>query len=285
MVSVAKSISDWKVRNPGRFPSALKPAALAWFNVSRSFRALPSFVIIGAPKCGTTSFFSYLSQHPQIIPSMDKEPSYLRSNKFRSIAGYRANFPLRANLPAGGITGEGTTTYLYDEEVCERLSRLLPDTKLFVMLRNPAERALSQYHHFVRRGVETKPILEVFDGLLSAYADWDIDTALPLIDSSIAASDYLKYGIYAKFLPTWSVQINSGQLTHIYFEQFIQNPKQALKEAFDRLRVDADFCPELRVFKEGSHRADDATLQQRLVEFYAPFNQLIEPILGEQPGW
>lgn len=285
MTSLAKRLSDWKIRNPGRFPAKLKPLAITWFRMSRHSRALPNFIVIGAPKCGTTSFFSYLSQHPQILPAMDKEPAYLRSNKFASLDGYRACFPLKSALGEGRITGEGTTTYLYDSEVQKRVVNLLPETQLFVLLRNPAERAISQYYHFKRRGQESRSIEDVFEALLAAYQGWTLGDTLPELDPTVAGSDYLKYGLYAQFLPTWANQLASGQLTHIYFESFIRNPNLYVQQAFARLGVDQNFRPEFRVFKAGHRASRNEALLYRLTAFYAPFNVAVASLLGEEPQW
>lgn len=285
MTSLAKRLSDWKTRNPGRFPAKLKPLATTWFRMSRHSRALPNFIIIGAPKCGTTSFFSYLSQHPQILPAMDKEPAYLRSYKFASLDGYRACFPLKSALDEGRITGEGTTTYLYDSEVQQRVVNLLPETQLFVLLRQPAERAISQYYHFKRRGQESRPIEDVFEALLAHYQGWSLGDPLPEVNPAVAGSDYLKYGLYAQFLPLWADQLASGQLTHMYFESFVRDPAPFMQQAFRRLGVDESFQPEFRVFKAGNRSSGDESLLAQLTAFYAPFNGAVASLLGEEPNW
>src|SRR4029078_4579789 len=140
---------------------------------------LPTFFIIGAGKAGTTSLYHYLKQHPDVYMSPVKEPLFF------AFAGQRLNYagPEGAKINARAITsldayqalfrggaghtalGEASSAYLYYPAAPERITRLLPQAKLIVILRCPADRAYSNYLHALR--IRSEPIKN-FVGALEA---------------------------------------------------------------------------------------------------------------------
>lgn len=123
-------------------------------------RVLPSFIIVGGQKCGTTSLYSYLIQHPQILslaPDTDafggKEVRFF-SSKFvhynQSMDAYMKNFFSFDSITEKDrkyITGEGTPEYLNTLDAPARIKKYLPDAKLIFMFREPVDRAYSNYNH------------------------------------------------------------------------------------------------------------------------------------------
>ncbi|MBA2593451.1 MAG: sulfotransferase [Gammaproteobacteria bacterium] len=140
----------------------------------------PSFFIVGVNKCGTSSLYRYLVDHPAVLPCAEKEPNFFGTHTPDYIAGhideYFALFPTdeyggpltfewEASDRAGGprlttvcvdraphggyITGEATAS-TFHEVSPSLLHRYLPETKLIVLVRNPVDRAYS--HHLRSRG-------------------------------------------------------------------------------------------------------------------------------------
>ncbi|MDD9946073.1 MAG: sulfotransferase domain-containing protein [Myxococcales bacterium] len=107
---------------------------------------LPDFIIIGAQKCGTTSAIANLTRHPMVETSVPQPPPGATELHFfdvhwnRGLAWYRAQFP-----EADGILGEKTPAYVFHPHALERMHRTLPDAKLILLLRNPTDRAYSQW--------------------------------------------------------------------------------------------------------------------------------------------
>ncbi len=112
---------------------------------------LPNFVIIGAPRSGTTSLSAYLGTHPQVFMSREKELHFFDRRFHRGIEWYARQFA-RAKGKIG--IGEATPRYMYGAEAIARMYELLPETKLIAILRNPVDRAYSHYWHFRARGWE-----------------------------------------------------------------------------------------------------------------------------------
>ncbi len=110
--------------------------------------SLPDFMIIGAPKCGTTSLFEYLCGHPNVARPRRKEIHYFDERFERGLAWYRRHFPL---VEKPQITGEATTAYLFAKNTPARAAALVPDAKLIAVLRDPVRRVISHYWHNKRR--------------------------------------------------------------------------------------------------------------------------------------
>lgn len=115
-----------------------------------AFRVLPDFLIIGAPKCGTTSLYGYLVQHPSVLPAMCKEVRFFDQFSHKPLGWYRGHFPTRwavrrAEKDVGGrvLTGEATPTYLMLDVAPGRAYDVAPEAKLIAVLRNPVDRAYS----------------------------------------------------------------------------------------------------------------------------------------------
>lgn len=127
-----------------------------------NIRMLPDFIIIGAQRCGTTSLYKYLCQHPEIHPSYPKEIHYFSNYYRKGINWYRSHFPLKRSIPKINrdgtgkyITGEATPYYLFHPLAPLRASITIPHAKIIVLLRDPIERAYSHFYHEVNMGVET----------------------------------------------------------------------------------------------------------------------------------
>ncbi len=133
---------------------------------------LPNFLLVGAPKCGTSSLYKYLVQHPEIFMPANKEPMFFISEIYSRLS---KNDPRReladrilidtlpdyqelfksASLEAKAL-GEASAAYLYHHKVAiPNIQKYLGDVRIIIILRNPVERAYSSYYHLVRDGMES----------------------------------------------------------------------------------------------------------------------------------
>src|SRR5437867_68057 len=133
--------------------------------------ALPDFFVIGAPKAGSTAVHAALVQHPELFLSSPKEPKYFlldgRPPQRAQQRGpgdahsaqewiwrrdrYEALF---AGAPEGTLKGESTPFYLWDKAAHRRLARTVPDAKLIAVIRDPVDRAYSNWTHLRSDGLE-----------------------------------------------------------------------------------------------------------------------------------
>ena len=129
---------------------------------------LPDFLIMGVPKAGTTALHTALHQHPELFLSQVKEPKFFLSDgppptgggpgdaeTYREHVWRRADYEaLFAAAPPGTLTGESTPFYLYDLSAQRRIHAAIPRARLIVMLRDPVERAHSNWTHLWSAGLE-----------------------------------------------------------------------------------------------------------------------------------
>src|SRR5688500_17742284 len=113
---------------------------------------LPSFLIIGAMKSGTSSVHRYLGQHPDVFTSQRKELDFFNRHYDRGLHWYMRQF-------GPGVAGESSPNYMKAHlwaETAGRIRKHVPDARLVCVLRNPIDRTLSHYLHSVRQGRETR---------------------------------------------------------------------------------------------------------------------------------
>ncbi|MBP2705847.1 sulfotransferase [Microbispora sp. RL4-1S] len=137
--------------------------------------ALPDFLIVGVPKAGTTALHAALSRHPGLFMSPVKEPKFFLTDgpppakggpgdaqTYREHVWRRSDYEaLFADAPTGALRGESTPFYLYDRHAQRRIRAAVPDARLIVSLRDPVERAHSNWTHLWSAGLE--PIGDVIE--------------------------------------------------------------------------------------------------------------------------
>jgi len=126
----------------------------------------PNFFIVGAPKCGTTSMYEYLQQHPNIFMSYIKELHYFGTDmhgkkhwnkKGKSDDDYLAYFE---GWNGEEHIGEASVYYLFSERAAQEIHDFNPDARIIAMLRNPVDMLYSMYHQKRFSGGETLPTFE-----------------------------------------------------------------------------------------------------------------------------
>jgi hypothetical protein len=124
---------------------AVKAPGSWWRWTTAAKRPLPDFVIIGAQRAGTTSLYRWLSDQTGIAPASKKEVHYFDLYYGQGERWYRSHF----RLPEPGtITGEASPYMLFHPLAAGRAARDLDEaTRFIVLLREPVERAVSQYWH------------------------------------------------------------------------------------------------------------------------------------------
>lgn len=106
---------------------------------------VPDFFLVGAAKAGTTSLFSYLTQHPAVfIPSI-KEPNFFSDYPKREFRTLESYLRLYSGCPADVMAGDASPSYLPSRSAASRIHALQPDARIMIMLRNPTDRAYSLY--------------------------------------------------------------------------------------------------------------------------------------------
>lgn len=130
--------------------------------------ALPNVVVIGAMKCGTTALHHYLDAHPDVSMASQKETNFFAQEWHRGLDWYATLFG--ADAPVRGETSPGYTSPDHPQ-VPARMCSVLPDVRLIYLVRNPIDRAVSQYQHHRRGGAERRSLEEALLDARSQYVD------------------------------------------------------------------------------------------------------------------
>ena len=185
--------------------------------------ALPNLVVIGAMKCGTTSLHAYLDAHPDVAMSQPKELNFFfgpddggagwsAGNWHRGPGWYAARFDAAA--PVRGEASPGYTSPDHPE-VAGRMARLIPGARLVNAVRDPIDRAVSQYWHHRRDGTENREPEEA------------------LLDP---ASQYVSRGRYLERLtPFLATEAFAGRIVVVAREELRDRPREAVRALFARL--------------------------------------------------
>jgi hypothetical protein len=262
---------------------------LAAARVDPRERALPDFVVIGAQKAGTSSLYGQLSAHPSVVPALRKEIHHF-DRAPEPLAHYRAWFPRRATLArvaahtGRGITGEATPFYLCHPAVPGRLRAAVPDARLLAVLREPAARAISGYHHAVRVGDETRPIEVALDP--AAVEDLPPASAAAWYDAPtcpLRLHGYLARSRYAEQLERWLAVFPREQLLVVDSDTLREGRVPDAVLAFlDLPRASDAAVPDRNV---GAYAAPSSDLEATLREYFRPYDERLASLLGIELPW
>ena len=247
---------------------------------------LPSALSLGAQKAGTTSLFTYLTQHPLVGRPTRKEIGYFDINFDRGLSWYRAHFPIRR---PNTLTLEASTGYLDYLHAPERVARVLPAVRLIVLLRDPVDRAWSHYRHTVRLSHEALAFEDAIaqEGSRTnwIYERMEHDEAFYSRDRDYYS--YLRRGRYVEQLERWLAVFPREQLLVLWTEDLEKNPGDVVKQAFSFLdlpayegvryeRLNSDTEPGVKMRLE---------THQRLQEYFQPYNVRLAELLGCDVRW
>ena len=225
-------------------------------------RSLPSFIIVGAQKSGTSSLFNYLIQHPQIISGRYKEIHYFDILHLLGDSFYKGHFPYIDTLKKhNAITGEASPYYLVHPCSAERIAQLIPHCKIIIMLRNPTHRAISHYHMEVNNKNESRPIKKALDEedktINNEYKNL-IKT--PNYHSPIFQTfSYKKRGLYAEQIQRFQHYFKPEQLHILKSESFFKNPKKETQNIYKFLEINTTFSPTIQTINKTKKKTNHRT--------------------------
>lgn len=195
---------------------------------------LPTFLIIGSQKAGTTTIYNVFKKHPQIFLSEEKEANFFFLDHIykKGIDHYKKFFK-NAKYHFDAI-GEASPGYICHPFAPLRIKKYLPDVKLILTVRNPIERAYSQYWDSRRKLEESLTFKET---LFIALSD----------NYEPGKRGYFSRGIYIRYIERYLKYFGRKQLLILVFDDMIDNPLSVYKMCFRFLNVDDSFeCAEMR---------------------------------------
>jgi hypothetical protein len=220
--------------------------------LTAGLRDLPDFMIIGAKRGGTTSLYNYLLEHPRVLPLLPsrqriKGAHFFDSNFSRGMRWYRSHFPtgayrrVRERDGRPVVAGEASPYYLFHPLAAERAARLVPDTKLIVLLRDPVERAWSHYKERVRHGAEPlgfEEAIELEPERLRGEAE-RIVSEPGYLSYAHEQQSYLAQGRYLDCVPPWLDRFPPERTLIMPSEEMYADPQATLDRVTEFLGLPA----------------------------------------------
>jgi len=252
-------------------------------------RAMPSFLIMGTQKGGTTSLYRWLGQHPQMVEAARKEVHYFDINFSKGENWYRSHFPLPRELGAEQITGEGSPYYMCHPHAPARIASLLPTVRLIVLLRNPVERAISHYFHSLRNGREP---LSIEQAMAQEASRIDAEFARMRRDGRYVSRAHRWYsyqarGRYVEQLQGVLAHFPREQLLILKSEDLFAEPQRILDQACEHIGIRTGFRPanmEAQLVGGYDQQAGDA-VRSSLQRYFAPHNAALAEFLKQDFAW
>jgi hypothetical protein len=186
---------------------------------------LPDFLIVGAPKAGTTSVAQWLNLHPECFVPLEKELHFFSddANWARGLDWYADRLGETGDAP---LVGEGTPFYMYHPLAVARMAEVVPHAKLIVTLREPGARAFSNW-------CQTHYRLVIDDRPFAAMVDDELREGVPSPGRERASAEdrrYLAVGLYARQLRSLYEHFPREQVLVVFMEEMKADPEAAFAE-------------------------------------------------------
>lgn len=262
--------------------------------LTASSRLKPTFLLVGGQRCGTTSLFRALEQHPDVVrPTFNKGINYFDLNYERSEDWYRAHFPLASTIRRRGSansrleTFEASGYYIFHPLAPARIARDLPGVKIVAMLRDPVERAYSAWKHESARGFDPMSFEQAIEEESQrTRGERERLRAEPGYQSfAYRHYSYVARGDYVAQLHSFLDHMPSSHLHVVYSESFFVTPEREFAMLADFLGIGA--VAGLR-FDQHNARPSGPMPGQSREKLTAAFEgqaDELEALVGRRPPW
>jgi hypothetical protein len=237
------------------------------------------FFIAGAQRSGTTYLYQLLAEHPEIemAKPLRPEPKFFLLDPLfeRGLEYYEYHF--FEGKRTARLRGEKSTSYIESEQAAQRIVSCFPEAKILFLLRDPIERAISNYWFSVNSGLETMSMTKAFLHETERWLYYD-DAS-----TSVSPYGYLKRGHYIDYISMYERYFPAESLRVMLYEQFVGSAAE-VHDLYAFLGVDPDFIPSTlyQIINKGDK--PDSTLapdlEQYLVNHFAESNARLAEHIG-----
>jgi Sulfotransferase domain len=270
---------------------------LAWRRPTRRWRVLPDVLLIGVSKAGTSTLSAWLARHPQFHPPLYKEPHYLDLHAHEDVSWYRAQFPLQARrwlstqvLGARFVTGDFTPSYYLLPHAPERTRRELGSPKIILSLRNPIDRAYSNYKDSRSIGYE---VLDRFEDALAAEPVRlrgeleKMERDPRYCSKALLSFGYKTRGMYINYVRRWRQYYPESDLLILNFDDWRCRPAEVYARICEFLQISRVALGDYAAYNVNEHSFPDIDprVRRSLGEFFRPYNQALYADLRTDFNW
>lgn len=199
---------------------------------------LPNFMIVGAPKAGTTSLCYYLAQHPEVFMSNPKEVNFFSYEELRRQNLYYNDFKIEnlneykklfSQAKGKKAIGEASVSYLFYPKTPQKIKEVISDAKIIILLREPISRAYSHYLMDYRLGYVN---FSFDDVVFKRKEDKNID---------LFYQQYISLGLYYKQVKRYVDTFGKDRVKIYFQDDFKNDPMHILLDVYNFLGVDSRF--------------------------------------------
>ena len=256
-----------------------------YHSATGSLRRLPDFLVIGVQKGGTSTLFTYLKDHPDLVLPR-KEIHFFDLHYENGLDWYRSHFPLRSRR--GTVTGEATPYYFFHPLAPGRIRKDLPNAKFILLLRNPVDRAHSHYQMMRSQGrIGSQTFEEVLKIEEETVAR---ETERILVNPSHSPEHHQAYslisrGKYFEQISRWFAVFPKEQFLILRSEDFFRKPTEELQKVYGFLGIEPVYPAEDLLVNSGSYKPLDERTSSRLKEYFAEDQKKLVELLGPSFAW
>jgi lipopolysaccharide transport system ATP-binding protein len=249
------------------------PNPSRWQQVTCQLRAIPTVLCVGAMRCGTGTLWELLKQHPDYCAPFRKEINYFDRAANPNLNGYRSFFPLRSSLRTHSPTAFTTDispSYLQSPEAAMRIRRIIgADTRLFVLLRDPVERAISHFNKRAKKGEEPN----------------SMECSFEIAISDPKSLGYLRRGLYAQQIETYFEIFPREQILIGFSATLFSDPQTLLDQIADHFRIPRWIPPVNSWRGRGGDDSPPDEIVEKLRRYFQPHDEHLSRLLGVPLPW
>ena len=253
--------------------------------ITASSRVLPNFIIIGTVRSGSTSLYYNICEHPSVLEAAYDEIGYFDSNYHLGQNWYRSMFPTQKMMDKiredtrYSITGEDTPFYFWKQEVAERIFSDIPETKIIIILRNPVDRAYSNYKLAVRENNEKLTFEEAIE------EEIEFLSKNSFLETVNRFRSYLTKGMYVNQIKPWLDIFPRNQFHILSTEQMKNKPHETLNQVFKFLSIPNYNIKNPQKRKLADYKKMNDNTRERLLKYYKPYNQEFFESIKQKFEW
>ena len=256
--------------------------------VTASLRKLPNFLVIGGKRCGTTTLFEFLRQHPDIADPPFDHMGFFDDNYRLGINYYKSFFPIKNKKNDLILNYDVTTSYLTSPHVPERMHKHMPNVKLIILLRNPTSRAWSEYNSNLRE----KPNLDTFESYIENefddmknynFLDKVQKNDYNLIDPT---KNFLKKGLYVNYLKKWLNLFPRENFLILPTETFAKDENLIFTKIFEFLNLPYHEIKNLKRMEKVVYKNSlNSETKIKLDKFFESSNKELFELIKQKFAW
>ena len=261
------------------------------FALTGSIRVLPDFLVIGAKRCGTTSLFYHLPEHPCISKSPHDNMGFFNDNFHLGVNWYKSFFPTiftrnKIKSEFGNFLAfDVTTTYMEEESTANNVYQIKPNMKIIVILRNPVDRAYSQYHLNLREKAEKRSFEDAMEENMNELNKESHERYEIKPKFSAEGNNYLKKGLYAQQLRHWLNIFPMESMLILSTEEFESNQQAIYNNIFKFLNISQFEVKNIEKMEKGSYPQMKSETRSLLLDYFRSHNNELFKLIDKKFDW